>query len=94
MLYLLEWTLPYCRMATRRQHDTKGVYIKIRRTHKICRPHNEHMLGQVLSETYHVAYASATLLYAELTLRQLMLYTYGAPILDVSRSHTTTHHGR
>jgi len=31
-----------------------------------------------------------------LTLRQLMSYTciYGAPILDVSRSHTTTHHSR
>ena len=29
-----------------------------------------------------------------LTLRQVMLYIYGAPILDVSRSHTTTHHSR
>jgi len=29
-----------------------------------------------------------------LTLRQLMSYIYGAPILDVSRSHTTTHHIR
>ena len=29
-----------------------------------------------------------------LTLRLLMSYTYGAPILDVSRSHTTTHHIR
>ena len=29
-----------------------------------------------------------------LTLRQLMSYMYGAPILDVSRSHTTTHHSR
>ena len=31
-----------------------------------------------------------------LTLRQLMLYIYiyGAPILDVSRSHTTAHHSR
>ena len=29
-----------------------------------------------------------------LTLRVLMSYTYGAPILDVSRSHTTTHHSR
>jgi len=26
-----------------------------------------------------------------LTLRLLMSYMYGAPILDVSRSHTTTH---
>ena len=31
---------------------------------------------------------------ATLTLRLLMSYIYGAPILDVSRSHTTTHHSR
>jgi len=30
----------------------------------------------------------------ELTLRLLMSYIYGAPILDVSRSHTTTQHSR
>ena len=31
-----------------------------------------------------------------LTLRRLMsyIYIYGAPILDVSRSHTTTQHSR
>jgi len=29
-----------------------------------------------------------------LNLMQLMSYIYGAPILDVSRSHTTTHHSR
>jgi len=29
-----------------------------------------------------------------LTLRLLMAYIYGAHILDVSRSHTTTHHSR
>jgi len=29
-----------------------------------------------------------------LTLRELMSYIYGAPILDVSRSHTTTQHSR
>ena len=29
-----------------------------------------------------------------LTFRLLMLYVYGAPILDVSRSHTTTQHSR
>ena len=38
--------------------------------------------------------------YSKLTLRLLMsyiyiyIYIYGAPILDVSRSHTTTHHSR
>ena len=30
----------------------------------------------------------------KLTLRRLMSYIYGAPILDVSRSHTTTQHSR
>jgi len=29
-----------------------------------------------------------------LTLRRLMSYIYGASILDVSRSHTTTQHSR
>jgi len=29
-----------------------------------------------------------------LTFRPLMSYIYGAPILDVSRSHTTTQHSR
>jgi len=32
--------------------------------------------------------------FISLTLRLLMIYIYGAPILDVSRSHTTTHHSR
>ena len=32
--------------------------------------------------------------YKSLTLRRLMSYIYGAPILDVSRSHTTTQHSR
>jgi len=30
----------------------------------------------------------------DLTLRLLMSYIYGAPILDISRSHTTTQHSR
>ena len=35
-------------------------------------------------------------MYVILTLRRLMsyIYIYGAPILDVSRSHTTTQHSR
>jgi len=32
--------------------------------------------------------------FRKLTLRRLMSYIYGAPILDVSRSHTTTQHSR
>ena len=33
-------------------------------------------------------------IHKKLTLRLLMSYTYRAHILDVSRSHTTTHHSR
>ena len=49
-----------------------------------------HVLLKILKET---VYPPATLV---LTLRLLMsyIYIYGAPILDVSRSHTTTHHSR
>ena len=32
--------------------------------------------------------------FVSLTLRRLMSYIYGAPILDVSRTHTTTQHSR
>ena len=38
--------------------------------------------------------AEKKLKYKSLTLRRLMSYIYGAPILDVSRSHTTTQHSR
>jgi hypothetical protein len=36
----------------------------------------------------------STLVWVKLTLRWLMSYTYEAPILDVSRSHTATQHSR
>ena len=38
--------------------------------------------------------AAKTLKILILTLRRLMSYIYGGPILDVSRSHTTTQHSR
>ena len=40
------------------------------------------------------SFSSSFLFPHVLTLRWLMSYIYGAPILDVSRSHTTTHHSR
>ena len=43
--------------------------------------------------SYFVTKILRTLL-RHLTLRRLMSYLYGAPILDVSRSHTTTQHSR
>jgi len=42
---------------------------------------------------HHFLHVSRTRV-KSLTLRLLMSYIYGAPILDVSRSHTTTHHSR
>ena len=38
--------------------------------------------------------SSFTYIYKLLTLRRLTSYIYGAPILDVSRSHTATQHSR
>ena len=37
---------------------------------------------------------AVTAVFNSLTLRRVMSYIYGAPILDVSRSHTTTQHSR
>ena len=42
----------------------------------------------------HSELCNSNLLTSSLTLKLLMSYIYGAPILDVSRSHTTTHHSR
>ena len=39
-------------------------------------------------------YMKFQLCFRGLTFRLLMSYIYGAPILDVSRSHTTTQHSR
>jgi len=46
-----------------------------------------------LSGAHHFLHVSRIRV-KSLTLRLLMSYIYGAPILDVSRSHTTTHHSR
>ena len=48
-------------------------------------------------ESFNVVYISRFNLpmdFLHLTLRLLMPYIYGAPILDVSRSHMTTQHSR
>ena len=44
-----------------------------------------------VSSTKKLAEVSLANRYEQLTLRRLMSYIYGAPILDVSRSHTTQH---
>jgi len=51
------------------------------------------LIPDVHVETYFFR-LRLSLLNINLTLRSLTLYIYGAPILDVSRSHTTTQHSR
>jgi len=53
--------------------------------------HKTHNTSSPEIEDFRAVYM---LLSAFLTLRLLMSYIYGAPILDVSRSHTTTQHSR
>jgi len=48
----------------------------------------------VVAKVAHVLYFEVISDKCKLTLRRLMSYIYGAPILDVSRSHTTTQHSR
>ena len=49
-----------------------------------------YLLALLAQNFLHVSRIS----FKSLTLRLLMSYIYGAHILDVSRSHTTTHHSR
>jgi len=49
-----------------------------------------HLLALLAHHFLHVSSIRVKLL----TLRLLMSYIYGVPILDVTRSHTTTHHSR
>jgi len=51
-------------------------------------PRIVHLLARLYKNVLKNIYLSC------LTLRRLMSYIYGAPILDVSRSHTMTQHSR
>ena len=50
---------------------------------------NAHVLSMIRHKFFLIYFITVCL-----TLRRLMSYIYGAPILDVSRSHTTTQHSR
>ena len=50
--------------------------------------------GFRLIKVHYIQYKKLNQDMQTLTLRRLMSYIYGAPILDVSRSHTTTQHSR
>jgi len=45
-------------------------------------------------KSLHIMWGVTYFIISFLTLRRLMSHIYGAPILDVSRSHTTTQHSR
>ena len=53
-----------------------------------------HDIGQRNLSDLKISSLSQIVLLARLTLRRLTSFIYGAPILDVSRSHTTTQHSR
>jgi len=71
---------------------------------KLLRPLAGHTFNPLNPELYPICYLLALLAHhflhvsrimvKSLTLRLLMSYIYEAHILDVSRSHTTTHHSR
>jgi len=56
-------------------------------------PDEWYFLANILTLRRRTTYIYVAL-WRSLTLRRLMSYIYGAPILDVSRSHTTTQHSR
>jgi len=65
-------------LCLRNSHSTDEHYIK-----RDWEPRKTCESGKAVSNAFFT-----------LTLRSLTLYIYGAPILDVSRSHTTTQHSR
>ena len=80
-------------------------YLKVTRVDNVPSRHKtEKSLNPLNPELNPICYLLALLAHhflhvskirvKSLTLGQLMSYMYGAPILDVSRSHTTTHHSR
>jgi len=99
------WTLKYSLEFTEKNTVVKGnlplcrriVFLNGTEEHKfVFNPLNPelnpicHLLTLLAHHFLHVS----RIMVKSLTLRRLMSYIYGAPILDVSRSHTTTQHSR
>ena len=72
-------------LCTVRHHRNKTLIFRVVLLSGLELSHQVFLCFQPLRDEYHVSI---------LTLRRLMSYIYGAPILDVSRSHTTTQHSR
>ena len=64
--------------------------------HKVLNPLNPELnpICYLLALLAHHFIHVSRIRVKSLTFRLLMSYIYGAPILDVSRSHTTTQHSR
>jgi len=74
------------RLSHTTMHGSMNIYPLNAELNPIC-----HLLA--LLGVHHFLHISRIRV-KSLTLRLLMSYTYGAPILDVPRSHTMTHHSR
>ena len=83
---IIEFIIPY--FFSKAQHVSSGTPLIIRSSKLYLQP-------LVYMPIWWPAVAKTEwALVPCLTLRRLMSYIYGAPILDVSRSHTTTQHSR
>ena len=65
----------------------QGIYNYTPKTKHVSRMYS-------FAAVLYLQFVLHVMLFRTLTLRRLMSYIYGAPILDVSRSHTTTQHSR
>ena len=86
---LLFWTQVFRPICWRNIGEMCGVIPVSNASYHCC--DNEWTLNGTL---YYFKTSVLTSQAVYLTLRRLMSYIYGAPILDVSRSHTTTQHSR
>ena len=98
--------VPFVRSTTLKME--RGFFEKLGKTCKITHWHNQKFSNLInplkpelnpiccllaLSGAQYFLHVSRIRV-KSLTFRLLMSYMYGAPILDVYRSHTTTHHSR
>jgi len=67
---------------------------KLVKSYQAIRCHNPNITECAAFYLHSLIDAFHSTALTQLTLRRLMSYIYGAPILDVSRSHTTTQHSR
>jgi len=77
----------WCQRCLYMKQNTCFLTAYVHNTRKCC-PKCAHMESSYMHNTY----SHLKIIY--LTLRRLMSHIYGAPILDVSRSHKTTQHSR